>query len=192
MRQSHDDTSTAIEASPPLSDSGPSQVQLLDMYREMILCRTLDERIWMLNRQGKAAIVASAQGHEAAQIGSVWALRKGVDRFFIYYRDLAVQLHLGLTPAEIMMGYLGKEGEPLSGGRQFPSQGHQPDFNLFNLSNVVGTHIPQAVGSALASKIMGDDAITITYFGDGATSTGDCHEAMNFAGDPQTSGDLLL
>ena len=52
---------------------------MLAMYRQMILCRTLDERIWMLNRQGKAAIVASAQGHEAAQIGSAWALRKGTD-----------------------------------------------------------------------------------------------------------------
>ena len=54
---------------------------LLDMYRSMVLCRTLDERIWMLNRQGKAAIMASAQGHEAGQIGSGTALRKGYDQF---------------------------------------------------------------------------------------------------------------
>ena len=68
---------------------------LLEMYREMVLSRTLDERIWMLNRQGKAAIVASSQGHEAGQIGSVWALEKGKDLFYIYYRDLAAQTYQG-------------------------------------------------------------------------------------------------
>jgi 2-oxoisovalerate dehydrogenase E1 component alpha subunit len=75
---------------------------LLKMYKEMVLCRTLDERIWMLNRQGKAAIMASSQGHEAGQIGSVAALRKGYDQCYIYYRDLAVLLTLGLTPAELI------------------------------------------------------------------------------------------
>ena len=177
-----DGSVTTVQSGPIRAASAPSQELLLDLYREMVLCRTLDERIWMLNRQGKAAIVASAQGHEAAQLGSASALRRGTDRFFIYYRDLAVQLHLGLTPTQIMLGYMGKEGEPLSGGRQFPSQGVLPKANLFNLSNVVGTQIPQAVGSALVSKIRGDGAVTITYFGDGATSTGDCHESMNFAG----------
>lgn len=182
MTDSEDSGITAVKASPLSGIPAPNQEQLLDIYREMVLCRTLDERIWMLNRQGKAAIVASAQGHEAAQLGSASALRRGKDRFFIYYRDLAVQLYLGLTPSEIMLGYMGKEGEPLSGGRQFPSQGYDPRSNLFNLSNVVGTQIPQAAGSALVSKIRDDGAVTIVYFGDGATSTGDCHESMNFAG----------
>ena len=182
MSNSEDGGITAVQSGRTQAGFAPSQERLLEMYREMVLCRTLDERIWMLNRQGKAAIVASAQGHEAAQLGSVHALRRGTDRFFIYYRDLAVQLHLGLTPTEIMLGYMGKQGEPLSGGRQFPSQGVSPEANLFNLSNVVGTQIPQAVGSALVSKIRSDGAVTITYFGDGATSTGDCHESMNFAG----------
>ena len=81
---------------------------LLEMYRRMVLCRTLDERIWMLNRQGKAAIVASSQGHEAGQIGSVWALRRGQDLFYIYYRDLAVMLGVGMTSKEIMLGFLAK------------------------------------------------------------------------------------
>ena len=162
--------------------AGPDDQQLLEMYRQMVLSRTLDERVWMLNRQGKAAIVASAQGHEACQIGSVWALRKGQDRFFIYYRDLAVLVSLGMTPTEIMLGFLAKAGEPLSGARQFPTHGHHPELNIFNLSNVVGTQLPQAVGAALASKMRGEDTVTIAYFGDGASSVGDCHEAMNFAG----------
>ena len=154
---------------------------LIEMYRQMVLVRTLDERIWMLNRQGKAAIVASSQGHEAGQIGSVRALERGRDQFYIYYRDLAVMLTLGMTPVEIMSGFLAKAGEPLSGARQFPTHGAYPELGLVNLSNVVGTQIPQAVGAALAVKMRGEDSVVITYFGDGASSVGDCHEAMNFA-----------
>ena len=161
--------------------SRPSDDDLLQMYRQMVLVRTLDERIWMLNRQGKAAIVASSQGHEAGQIGSVWALRKGTDQFYIYYRDLAVMLSLGMTPVEIMSGFLAKEGEPLSGARQFPTHGAYPELGIVNLSNVVGTHIPQAVGVALAMKMRSEPGLVIAYFGDGASSVGDCHEAMNFA-----------
>lgn len=154
---------------------------LLEMYRQMVLTRTLDQRIWQLNRQGKAAIVASSQGHEGGQIGSVGALIKGHDLFYIYYRDLAVMLTLGMTPFEIMAGFLAKEGEPLSGARQFPTHGAYPELGLINLSNVVATHIPQAVGAALAAKLKGEDKVVITYFGDGASSQGECHEAMNFA-----------
>ena len=70
-----DDVQMDKAATPPITPSNSKR--LLEMYRHMVLCRTLDERVWMLNRQGKAAIVASAQGHEAAQIGSVHALRIG-------------------------------------------------------------------------------------------------------------------
>ena len=158
-----------------------TDADLKSMYEEMVLCRKLDERLWMLNRQGKAAIVASSQGHEAGQIGSVHALNKGYDTFYIYYRDLAVMLSLGMTPTEIIRGFLAKEGEPLSGARQFPTHGAYPEYNIVNLSNVVATHLPQAVGAALAAKMKGEQNVTIVYFGDGASSAGDCHEAMNFA-----------
>ena len=163
------------------ASAGPSQELLLEMYRQMVLCRALDERIWMLNRQGKAAIMASAQGHEAAQIGSVHALRRGQDLFYIYYRDLAVLLTAGMTVEEIMLGFLAKQGEPLSGARQFPSHGAYPRHGIVNLSNVVSTQIPQAVGAALAASMRGEDTVVIAYFGDGGASAGDCHEAMNFA-----------
>lgn len=154
---------------------------LLEIYGKMVLSRTLDERIWMLNRQGKAAIMASSQGHEAAQIGSVYALEKGKDQFYIYYRDLAVMLTLGMSPREIMLGFTAKVGEPLSGARQFPTHGAYPDLGLINLSNVIATQLPQAVGAALAIRMRREDAIVIAYFGDGASSFGDSHEAMNFA-----------
>jgi len=158
-----------------------SDENLLDVYRQMVLCRTLDQRIWALNRQGKAAIVASSQGHEAGQLGSISAIRKGYDQCYIYYRDLAVLLGLGMTPTEIIKGFVAKEGEPLSGARQFPTHGAYPELGIINLSNVIATHIPQAVGAAMASKMKGEDRVTIAYFGDGASSAGDCHEAMNFA-----------
>ena len=174
-----DDIQAEMSVTSPVATSDSRRV--LEMYRQMVLCRTLDERVWMLNRQGKAAIVASAQGHEAAQIGSVHALRVGQDHFYIYYRDLAVLVALGLTPREIMLGFTAKAGEPLAGARQFPTHGASPRHRMVNLSNVVGTQIPQAVGSALASKMRGEDTVTIVYFGDGASSVGDCHEAMNYA-----------
>ena len=158
-----------------------SDEQYLDIYRKMVLSRFLDQRVWQLNRQGKAAIVASAQGHEAGQIASVFALRAGHDNFYIYYRDLSVLIGLDLTPREIMSGFLAKNGEPLSNARQFPTHGAHVDLNIVNLSNVVGTQIPQAVGASLASKLRGEDVVTIVYFGDGAASVGDCHEGMNFA-----------
>ena len=175
--QDHDSQSMPFGASAPTLDGRT----LLDVYVQMVLCRTLDERIWMLNRQGKAAIMASAQGHEAAQMGSARALRKGQDHFYIYYRDLAVLLSLGMTPEEIMLGFLAKEGEPLSGARQFPTHGAYPEYGIVNLSNVVSTQIPQAVGAALAARMRGEDTVAIAYFGDGGASVGDCHEGMNFA-----------
>lgn len=162
-------------------NSSLSDENLLDIYRQMVLCRTLDERIWALNRQGKAAIVASSQGHEAGQLGSIAAIKKGYDQCYIYYRDLAVLLGLGMTPTEIIKGFVAKEGEPLSGARQFPTHGAYPELGIINLSNVIATQIPQAVGAALASKMKGEDRVTVAYFGDGASSAGDCHEAMNFA-----------
>jgi 2-oxoisovalerate dehydrogenase E1 component alpha subunit len=181
MQDGGTDIATSRTPSSAVSTGGLNDRHLLDIYGQMVLCRTLDERVWMLNRQGKAAIVASAQGHEAAQVGSVWALRKGVDNFYIYYRDLAVLVSLGMTPAEIMLGFVAKAGEPLSAARQFPVHGAYPALGIVNLSNVVGTQIPQAGGAALASRMRGEDTVTICYFGDGAASVGDCHEAMNYA-----------
>ena len=160
--------------------SGPD---LLDLYATMVLVRTLDERVWALNRQGKAALVASCQGHEAAQLGSVWAMRQHTQDqfFFTYYRDMAVFVALGMTPLEVMLGYLAKEGEPLSGARQFPMHGADLARKVMNLSNVVAAHVPEAVGWALACKMQRLPTVVAVYFGDGATSQGDVHEAMNFA-----------
>lgn len=156
--------------------------EMISIYETMVLARAIDERVWLMNRQGKAAIVASCQGHEAVQIGSVWAATKHPNTtFFPYYRDLAMMVALGVSPLEIMLSFTAKTGERFSGARQFPLHGAIPDLNIINLSNVVATQIPQAVGFALGGKIQGSNSVTITTFGDGACSEGDFHEGMNFA-----------
>ena len=163
--------------------AGLNQEDLIDIYGTMVLVRALDERVWALNRQGKAALVASCQGHEAAQLGSVWAMRNNSEDqfYFTYYRDMAVFLGVGMSPQEIMLGYMAKEGEPLSGARQFPLHGADMNRKIMNLSNVVAAHVTEAVGWALACKLRKIPTVVATYFGDGASSQGDVHEAMNFA-----------
>ena len=159
-----------------------SPEDLADFYRRMILCRTIDERIWALNRQGKVPIAASSQGHEAAQLGSLLAAEKDGDCFlFPYYRDLALKFAAGLTAEEVMRSFMGKAGDPYSNGRQFPLQGADIPHNIIQISNVVAAGLTQSVGYALACKMRGEQTVVLVYFGDGASSQGETHEAMNFA-----------
>ena len=155
---------------------------LTDFYRRMTFCRTIDERIWALNRQGKVPIAASSQGHEAAQLGSLLAAEKDGDCFlFPYYRDLALKFAAGLTAEEVMRSFMGKAGDPYSNGRQFPLQGADLPRNIIQISNVVAAGLTQSVGYALACKMRGENTVVLVYFGDGASSQGETHEAMNFA-----------
>ncbi len=156
---------------------------LADFYRRMILCRTIDERIWALNRQGKVPIAASSQGHEAAQLGSLLAAEKDGNCFlFPYYRDLALKFAAGLTAEQVMCSFMGKSGDPYSNGRQFPLQGADLPHKIIQISNVVAAGLTQSVGYAMACKMRGDGTVAMVYFGDGASSQGETHEAMNFAG----------
>ena len=155
---------------------------LADFYRRMVFCRTIDERIWALNRQGKVPIAASSQGHEAAQLGSLLAAEKDGDCFlFPYYRDLALKFAAGLTAEEVMRSFMGKAGDPYSNGRQFPLQGADLPNNIIQISNVVAAGLTQSVGYAMACKMRGEQTVVLVYFGDGASSQGETHEAMNFA-----------
>ncbi len=169
------------QAGAPLP-KGLTADDLVEVCRQIILVRTMDERIWMMNRQGKVPIAASCQGHEAAQLGSLLAAQKDGDCFlFPYYRDLALKMAAGLTPRQVMLSFMGKGGEPYSGARQFPLQGADLPRRIIQISNVVAAGLTQSVGYALGCKMMGDDMVTLCYFGDGATSQGETHEAMNFA-----------
>jgi 2-oxoisovalerate dehydrogenase E1 component alpha subunit len=173
----------AAEHPPAASLEGITTEDLVICYTKMVLVRTTDERIWTLNRQGKVPIAASCQGHEAAQLGSLLAAEKdGRCFFFPYYRDLALKMSVGLTPTQVMLSFMGKAGDPYSEGRQFPLQGSDLAHNIIQISNVVGAGLTQASGYALGCKMLGDDTVVFSYFGDGASSQGETHEAMNFAG----------
>jgi 2-oxoisovalerate dehydrogenase E1 component alpha subunit len=162
---------------------GITTEDLVSCYTKMVLVRATDERIWALNRQGKVPIAASCQGHEAAQLGSLLAAeRDGRCFFFPYYRDLALKMSVGLTPTQVMLSFMGKAGGPYSDGRQFPLQGADLPHDVIQISNVVGAGLTQATGYALGCKMLGDDTVVFSYFGDGASSQGEAHEAMNFAG----------
>src|SRR5262249_52972485 len=148
----------------------------------MALARALDERMWTISRQGKAPFVTPVRGHEAVQVGSAQALRAGVDWVVTYYRDWAVALTLGVTPYDCLLSLLGKRDDPFSGGRQLPGHFSVPALRLLSPSSAVATQIPHAVGLGLAASLRGEQAVAIVYFGDGATSEGDFHEAASFAG----------
>src|SRR5687767_7899062 len=171
---------------PPLeiNDSGIDldNETLLDMYWHMLLSRRLDERGWVLHRQGKIAFHISGLGHEAIQVAMGFAIKRGYDYVLPYYRDLALMITLGLTPAEFMYGLYGKQGEPSSGARQMPSHWGLKRANVVTGSSPVATQVPHAAGIALANKLRGEDRIAVTDLGEGSTSEGDFYEGLNWAG----------
>ncbi len=160
---------------------GLSRERLLEMYETMLLARAVDERQWILNRQGRQAFHISCQGHEGSGVGSAFALERGKDVMVPYYRSLAAVMAFGMTAREVFLAALAREGDPSSGGRQMPAHYGHPGLKIFTSGSPVATQIPHAVGAALASKSRGDGAVAITYFGDGASSKGDFHEGLNFA-----------
>jgi 2-oxoisovalerate dehydrogenase E1 component subunit alpha len=161
---------------------GLDEDDLLKMYHYMLLARRVDERSWILNRQGKAAFVISCQGQEAAQIGAAYNLRPGYDYLYPYYRDSGMTLLLGQTPRGQFLSLLGKKEDPNSAGRQMPGHYSSRDLNIVTASAPIAVQYPQAVGSALAFKMRGEEGVVLTSGGEASTSEGDWHEAMNFAG----------
>jgi 2-oxoisovalerate dehydrogenase E1 component alpha subunit len=151
------------------------------MYRTMLLSRLLDERFWILNRQGRAPFTISCQGHEGAQIGSAFAFQPGRDVIFPYYRDLGVVLTLGMTARELMLAFFARAADPASGGRQMPNHFGAVDRKIMSVSSPVATQITQAAGAALAAKIRHEPSVVACYFGEGCTSSGHFHEGLNFA-----------
>jgi len=168
-------------SSPKYAELGLDKAALLKMHYQLVLARLFDERVWMLNRQGKTAFVISSAGQEADQVAFANVVRPGFDIIFPYYRNLALVLALGMTPTEVMLGQLSRAEDPSSGGRQMPSHFSLSRLNINTVSSPVATQLPQAAGAALASKIRQDGKVTVVYVGDGGTSKGDFHESLNFA-----------
>ena len=161
---------------------GLDREQLLELYETMLQARMLDQKMWVLNRQGKAAFVISCQGQEAAQVGSAYALDRHKDFFLPYYRDLGVVLVQGMTLRDVMLGVFARRDDPSSGGRQMPAHWGCRARRIITQSSVVATQLPHCAGLGLSFKIKGQDAVAIAYLGEGSTSQGDFHEALNWAG----------
>ena len=164
-----------------LEQPAGGEAPLLDIYRLCRLTRAVDERLWILSRQGRAGFVLTGRGHEVAQVASALTLRVGSDWAWPYYRDLAVGLALGVTPYEVFLGALARADDPHSGGRQLSMHFSSPTRRIGSVSSAVGAHLPHAVGSAYAARVRGEDTVSMCWFGDGASSEGAAHEAMNFA-----------
>jgi len=152
----------------------------LQVYRTMVLARILDDRCWVLCRQGQAAFAITGQGHEAVAAVAA-ALRPGHDYFLPYYRDTALVLALGMSAFEVRLGLFARAADPCSGGRQMPSHWSYPRLKILTQPSPVGTQVVQAAGVALAARLRGEDSVTYVSFGDGSTSEGDFHEGLNFA-----------
>ncbi len=148
-----------------------STALIVRLYRAMVFARTFDRKCAALQKQGRLATYSPFEGQEAAQVGSAAAL--GVDDWMVAsYRDGAAMWMQGY-PMELLIA--GRTGHEAGGSPPEPVPVLPPSIT-------VGGHMLHAVGLAWASRILGQDRVAITYFGDGATSEGDFHEAMNFAG----------
>src|SRR5437667_6817801 len=161
---------------------GLTDDQALRMYEVMRLARAVDERMWLLNRQGGAPFVTSGQGQEGAQVGTAAALRPGSDWVAPYYRDAGVVLWFGMTGKDQRLSFFARREDPNSGGRQMPGHFGSRRLHIVTGGSPVATQLLHAAGVALESKQRKEDAVTAAYFGEGGASPGDCAAAMNFAG----------
>ena len=158
-----------------------SREQKKEMFWIMLLSRRLDERAWVLHRQGKIAFHISGIGQEAAQVGAVYAIEKGKDWLVPYYRDLAMVIAMGMSQSEFVISLMGKAQEPTSGARQMPSHFSLRHAKVLSHSAPVATQSPHASGIGLGIKLDGGDEVVLTTIGEGSTSQGEWYEAVNFA-----------
>lgn len=140
------------------------------LYEQMVLARELDTELVNLQRQGELALYASCRGQEAAQVGAAACLRK-TDWLFPQYRELGVFVTRGIPPAHVAAAWRGT----WNGGLEFTEKNCAP------ISVPIGTQTLHAVGAAMAAQRLSEDSVTVAFTGDGATSEGDVHEALNFA-----------
>jgi TPP-dependent pyruvate/acetoin dehydrogenase alpha subunit len=155
--------------------------QLLEMFYWLKLIRAFDERLSILVRQGKVRSgVYTGIGQEAIIVGTCYGLRSE-DYICPLHRDLGSFLMKGVEPRVMMSQMFGKT-TGLSKGRDSALHSGVPDLGIFGNTSMLGSNLPVAAGLALTYKLERTDNVVIAYFGEGASNTGDFHEALNFAG----------
>ena len=164
----------------PAHDPGLSVDEVVFLYRAMLRARLLDERLVLLQRQGRIGFHIGCLGEEACILGSAYALRES-DWLFPCYREFAAALLRGMPLQRYVDNMFGNANDPVK-GRQMPDHISWRKGKFGSVSSPIGTQITQAVGFAWAAKLRRDDLATLVYFGDGATSSNEFHNGMNFAG----------
>jgi len=169
------DKSGRAKNAPKLSDE-----MLRKIMHYMVLNRELDERLTKLQRQGRIGFHIGSVGEEALMIGTAAAL-KPTDWVVPCYREMGVALYRGMNLDQVVANMFGTADDPVQ-GRQMPCHYVDKEHNFLSISSPVGTQIAQAAGLGWAMRLRNSNDASIVYFGDGATSEGDFHVGMNFAG----------
>jgi 2-oxoisovalerate dehydrogenase E1 component alpha subunit len=154
--------------------------QARSMYEAMVRTRLIDSRLLKLQRQGRVGFHVGSEGEEAAIIASTAALREQ-DWIFPCYREIGAALYRGLSLQTYIDNMYGNAND-LAKGRQMPDHITARSVHFGSITAPIGTQITQAVGFAWAAKIKRESVVTVSYFGDGATSSNDFHAGLNFAG----------
>ncbi|PSJ40848.1 3-methyl-2-oxobutanoate dehydrogenase (2-methylpropanoyl-transferring) subunit alpha [Allosphingosinicella deserti] len=154
--------------------------QLRRIYRDMVVVRIFDDRMYRAQRQGKTSFYMKSTGEEAVAVAAAHALDRE-DMTFPTYRQQGILVARGYPLRDMMCQVYSNRADPLK-GRQLPIMYSSRDYGFFTISGNLATQYPQAVGWAMASAIRGDSRIASAYIGDGSTAEGDFHAAVTFAG----------
>ncbi len=172
------DRDGALSGGMPDPELAPQEV--VRMYEAMVMVRAIDERGWQLQRSGRVEFWIPTLGLEAVHVASTCALEPS-DWIFLGYRHPGSMLLRGGSLTTLFAQFFGRYGEPLK-GRRLPTLVGDRDLNIVPLTTQVGSYIPHAAGAAWAAKLKGHDTRFLVYFGEGSSSRGEFHSAMNFAG----------
>jgi pyruvate dehydrogenase E1 component alpha subunit len=164
----------------PAHDPKLSDHDVVELYKAMVRTRVLDDRLVTLQRQGRIGFHIGSLGEEATIVGSAYAMRKK-DWIFPCYREFGAALWRGMPLQSYMDNMFGNANDPAK-GRQMPDHYTWRKDNFGSVSSPIGTQITQAVGFSWAAKMKKDELAVLVYFGDGATSSSEFHNGMNFAG----------